>query len=103
MVVSGNLMFVSEYGARGDRESSAGYQSYWLIVFQFAGTNLWTGKIDKHCDRFLEFYCCGPCTFDVDSFLFMCAVRHVDAHAVRAGCDQLFHHFRLARRWPESD
>ncbi len=35
-------MLVAGNWTRRDGESSAGYQSDWLVVFQFAGADLWT-------------------------------------------------------------
>jgi hypothetical protein len=67
-----------------------------VIVLEFAGANLWTGKIDEHCNRSSEFFRGGAGTLNVESFLFVRSVRHVDAHAVSARCDQLFNYFRLA-------
>ena len=84
-------------------KAGSGYQSDWFVVLQFAGANLWSGKIDEHCNRTSELRCCGTRALDVDCFLFVRSVRHVDAHAVRARCDQLFDDFRLARSWTKSD
>jgi hypothetical protein len=89
-------MLVAGDWAGGDRERFAGDEFDWLVVFQFAGANLWTRKIDKHRNRSSESFGCGAGTLNVDSLLFVRSMRHVDTHAVSARCDQLFNYFRLA-------
>ena len=84
-------------------KAAPGVSSYGLIVFQFAGADLWTGEIHKHCDGLTKLCCCCACAFYVDGFFFVCAMRHIDAHTVCARGDQLFNHFRFAGSWAKSD
>ena len=46
---------------------------------------------------------CRTGAFDVLGLFFVRAVRHVDAHAVRAGGDQFLDHLRITRSRPERD
>ena len=96
-------MFVADNWAGSDRERFAGNEFDGFVVFQFAGANFWTREIDEYRNGLPEFFGCGTGTLNIESLLLVRPVRHVDAHAISARCDQLFDCFRLTRSWSKCD
>src|SRR2546423_14640836 len=96
-------MLIAEDRTSSDSENCSRSEPDGLIVFKFAGANLRARKIHQNRDGSSEFLCGSTGAFDVSSFLFVSAVRHVNADAVSAGGEQLFDNFRRTRSWAKSD
>ena len=69
----------------------------WLAIFELASANLWSRKINQNRQRSIQLFGRRPRAFDVLGFLFARAVRHVDAHAIRAGLNQAFNNRLITR------
>ena len=56
MIVGRDLSSVAGNGTSSDSERFARDEFDGFVIFQFAGANFWTGKIDEHCYRSPEFF-----------------------------------------------